>query len=174
MIVRREQAMLEKQGHAPPLSLQLGVMVEVPSLLFELPEIAREADFLSIGTNDLMQFLFAADRENKRVADRFDPLSVGALRALRAIVEAAAETGCPVTVCGEMGGKAIETMALIGLGYRAFSMSAASIGPVKAMLRALDAGKLRERLEWMLAEPEAMASLRPQLAAFAAEFKVPV
>jgi phosphotransferase system enzyme I (PtsP) len=173
-IVAREQAMLAKQGHAPPRTLQLGVMVEVPSLLFELAEIAREADFLSIGTNDLMQFLFAADRENKRVADRFDPLSVAALRALRSIVEAASETGCPVTVCGEMGGKAIETMALIGLGYRSFSMSAASIGPVKAMLRSLDAGKLRERLDWMLATPEAVASLRPQLSAFATEFKVPV
>eukprot|EP01035_Chromulina_nebulosa_P001382 gene1381-biopygen1200 len=102
-IVRREQAMLAKQGHVPPLSLQLGVMVEVPSLLFELPEIVREADFLSIGTNDLMQFLFAADRENKRVADRFDPLGAGALRALRSIVEAASEANCPVTVCGEMG-----------------------------------------------------------------------
>ncbi|SEF52541.1 phosphoenolpyruvate--protein phosphotransferase [Bosea lathyri] len=173
-IVAREQAMLAKQGHAPPRTLQLGVMVEVPSLLFELAEIAREADFLSIGTNDLMQFLFAADRENKRVADRFDPLSVAALRALRSIVEAASETGCPVTVCGEMGGKAIETMALIGLGYRSFSMSAASIGPVKAMLRSLDAGKLRERLDWMLATPEVVASLRPQLSAFATEFKVPV
>lgn len=173
-IVRREQAMLEKQGHVPPLSLQLGVMVEVPSLLFELPEIVREADFLSIGTNDLMQFLFAADRENKRVADRFDPLGVGALRALRSIVEAAAEAKCPITVCGEMGGKPLETMALIGLGYRAFSMSAASIGPVKAMLRALDAGKLTERLDWMLAAGEGSTNLRPQLSAFAAEFKVPV
>jgi phosphotransferase system enzyme I (PtsP) len=173
-IVRREQAMLEKQGHVPPLSLQLGVMVEVPSLLFELPEIVREADFLSIGTNDLMQFLFAADRENKRVADRFDPLGVGALRALRSIVEAAAEANCPVTVCGEMGGKPLETMALIGLGYRAFSMSAAAIGPVKAMLRALDAARLAERLDWMLAAGEGATSLRPQLAAFAAEFKVPV
>lgn len=173
-IVDREQAMLAKQGHVPPLSLQLGVMVEVPSLLFELPEIVREADFLSIGTNDLMQFLFAADRENKRVADRFDPLGVGALRALRSIVEAAAEANCPVTVCGEMGGKPLETLALIGLGYRAFSMSAASIGPVKAMLRALDAGKLAERIDWMLASGEGAASLRPQLAAFAAEFKVPV
>ena len=142
-IVEREQAMLAKQGHAPPATMQLGVMVEVPSLLFELAEIAREADFLSIGTNDLMQFLFAADRENKRVADRFDPLGVGPLRALRRIIEAAAETGCPVTVCGEMGGKPLETMALIGLGYRGFSMSAASIGPVKAMLRALDTAKLR-------------------------------
>jgi len=173
-IVRREQAMLEKQGHAPPLGLQLGVMVEVPSLLFELPEIVREADFLSIGTNDLMQFLFAADRENRRVADRFDPLGVGALRALRSIVEAAAEANCPVTVCGEMGGKPLETMALIGLGYRGFSMSAASIGPVKAMLRVLDTGKLTERLDWMLAAGEGATSLRPQLAAFAAEFKIPV
>ncbi len=174
MIIRREQAMLEKQGVAPPRDLRVGVMVEVPSLLFELREIAREADFLSIGTNDLMQFLFAADRENKRVADRFDPLGVGALRALRRIVEAAAETDCPVTVCGEMGGKPLETMALIGLGYRGFSMSAASIGPVKAMLRALDAGKLRERMDWMLASPEGATNLRPQLAAFATEFKVPV
>lgn len=174
MIIRREQAMLEKQGVTPPRDLRVGVMVEVPSLLFELPEIVREADFLSIGTNDLMQFLFAADRENKRVADRFDPLGVGPLRALRRIVEAAGETGCPVTVCGEMGGKPLETMALIGLGYRGFSMSAASIGPVKAMLRALDTGKLRERMDWMLASPEGATNLRPQLAAFATEFKVPV
>ena len=173
-LVGRERAMLEKQGRQPPRSLKLGVMVEVPSLLFELPEIAREADFLSIGTNDLMQFLFAADRENSRVADRFDPLGVGALRALRSIVEAAEEAGTPVTVCGEMGGKPLETMVLIGLGYRAFSMSAASVGPVKAMLRALDVGKLHDRLDWMLASSEGPVNLRPQLAAFASEFKVPV
>ena len=174
LLVQREQAMLAKQGHAPTLSLQLGVMVEVPSLLFEIHEIAREADFLSIGTNDLMQFLFAADRENKRVADRFDPLGVGALRALKTIVDAAMEANCPVTVCGEMGGKPLETMALIGLGYRAFSMTAASVGPVKAMLRALDVDKLRDRLDWMLAAPDGAASLRPQLAALAAELKAPV
>lgn len=174
MILHREQAMLEKQGVAAPRDLRVGVMVEVPSLLFELPEIVREADFLSIGTNDLMQFLFAADRENKRVADRFDPLGVGALRALRRIVEAAADADCPVTVCGEMGGKPLEAMALIGLGYRGFSMSSASIGPIRAMLRALDAGKLRERLDWMLASPEGATNLRPQLAAFASESKIPV
>lgn len=173
-IVRRELAMLEKQERPAPTSLKLGVMVEVPSLLFELAEIAREADFLSIGTNDLMQFLFAADRENRRVTDRFDPLSVGALRALRSIVEAADEAGCPVAVCGEMGGRPLETMALIGLGYRSFSMSAASIGPVKAMLRALDVGKLHERMDWMLASSDGAASLRPQLATLAAELKIPV
>lgn len=173
-IVRRELAMLEKQERPAPTSLKLGVMVEVPSLLFELAEIAREADFLSIGTNDLMQFLFAADRENRRVTDRFDPLSVGALRALRSIVEAADEAGCPVAVCGEMGGRPLETMALIGLGYRGFSMSAASVGPVKAMLRALDVAKLRERMDWMLASSDGAASLRPQLSALAAELKIPV
>jgi phosphotransferase system enzyme I (PtsP) len=173
-IVEREQAMLIKKGHNPPAAMQLGVMVEVPSLLFELQEIAREADFLSIGTNDLMQFLFAADRENKRVADRFDPLGLSALRALRSIVRAADEAGCPVTVCGEMGGKPLETMALIGLGYRAFSMASSAIGPVKAMLRAVDVGRLQDRLGEMLASPEAVASLRPQLSALASELKVPV
>ena len=173
-IVEREQAMLVKKGHNPPATMQLGVMVEVPSLLFELPEIAREADFLSIGTNDLMQFLFAADRENRRVADRFDPLGVSALRALRSIVRAADEAGCPATVCGEMGGKPLETMALIGLGYRGFSMASSAIGPVKAMLRALDVGRLEERLDEMLASPPAASSLRASLAALASELKVPV
>jgi phosphotransferase system enzyme I (PtsP) len=174
MLVRRELAMLERDGRPAPASLQLGVMVEVPSLLFELPEIAREADFLSIGTNDLMQFLFAADRENKRVSDRFDPLGAAGLRALRNIIDEAGKAGCPVTVCGEMGGKPIETLALIALGYRSFSMSSASIGPVKAMLRALDAGKARQRLDAWLSSSDGAASLRPLLAALAAEMKVPV
>ncbi len=174
MLVRRELAMLERDGRPAPASLKLGVMVEVPSLLFELPEIAREADFLSVGTNDLMQFLFAADRENKRVSDRFDPLSAAGLRALRNIVDEAAKADCPVTVCGEMGGKPIETLALIALGYRSFSMSSASIGPVKAMLRALDAGKARQRLDAWLGSSDGAASLRPLIAALAAEMKVPV
>ncbi|CAN7311938.1 phosphoenolpyruvate--protein phosphotransferase [Bosea sp. LjRoot90] len=174
LLVRREVAMLERDGRHGPTSLKLGVMVEVPSLLFELPEIAREADFLSIGTNDLMQFLFAADRENKRVSERFDPLSAAGLRALRSIVDEAGKADCPVTVCGEMGGKPIETLALIALGYRSFSMSAASVGPVKAMLRALDAGKARQRLDAWLGSSDGAASLRPLLSALATEMKVPV
>ncbi|WP_186420329.1 phosphoenolpyruvate--protein phosphotransferase [Bosea sp. CS1GBMeth4] len=174
LLVRRELAMLERDGRPAPASLRLGVMIEVPSLLFELPEIAREADFLSIGTNDLMQFLFAADRENKRVSERFDPLCAAGLRALRSIIDEAGKAGCPVTVCGEMGGKPIETLALIALGYHSFSMSAASIGPVKAMLRALDAGKARQRLDAWLSSSDGAASLRPLLAALAAEMKVPV
>lgn len=174
LLVRRELAMLERDGRAAPASLKLGVMVEVPSLLFELPEIAREADFLSIGTNDLMQFLFAADRENSRVSERFDPLCAAGLRALRMIVEEAGRADCPVTVCGEMGGKPIEALALIALGYRSFSMSAAAVGPVKAMLRALDAGKARQRLDAWLASSDGAESLRPLIAALAAEMKVPL
>ena len=91
------------------------------------------ADFLSVGSNDLMQYLYAVDRDNRRVANRFDPLSVGFLRALRAIAQAGARAGTPVTLCGEIGGRPLEAMALMAIGYRDLSMSATSIGPVKAM-----------------------------------------
>lgn len=104
-IVDREKAHLARHGYRLPQPCELGAMVEVPSLLFQIDEIAHEADFLSVGSNDLIQFLFAVDRENRRVADRFDPLSVAALRAFRLIAERANAAGCPVTVCGEIGGR---------------------------------------------------------------------
>lgn len=173
-VVQREVALLDKHGHAGPSDLAIGVMVEVPSLLFELPEIAREADFLSVGTNDLMQFLYAADRENKRVSERFDPLAASALRALRLIATEAGKANCPVTICGEIGGRPLDAMTLIGLGFRSFSMSPASVGPVKAMVLALNADKVAARITELLAETRGAASLRPALAALASEFKVPV
>ncbi|HYF57241.1 MAG TPA: putative PEP-binding protein, partial [Salinarimonas sp.] len=169
----RERAYLERHGHALPTSIELGVMVEVPSLLFQIDEIARAADFLSVGSNDLMQFLFAADRENRQVANRFDSLSVPALRALRVVAERAAAAGCPVTVCGEIGGRPLEAMALIALGFRRFSMSPASVGPVKAMLLALDAGAVRDAVAAALDGAGEAASLRPMLAAFAAAHGIP-
>ena len=153
---------------------QLGVMVEVPSLLFEIDEIAHRADFLSVGSNDLMQFLFAADRENPMMASRFDPLSPSCLRALRLIAEAGHKANIPVTLCGELGGKPIEAMTLIGLGYRALSMSPASIGPIKAMLVDLDAGAIKTHLERLLAQADGTASLRPALMDFAHQHGVPV
>jgi phosphotransferase system enzyme I (PtsP) len=149
-------------------------MVEVPSLLFQIDEIARAADFLSVGSNDLMQFLFAADRENRQVAHRFDTLSAPALRALRIIAQRAEAAGCPVTVCGEIGGRPLETMALIGLGFRRFSMSPASIGPVKAMLLALDTGAVAEVVAAGLDTKGDGATLRPLLAAFASRHAIPV
>jgi phosphotransferase system enzyme I (PtsP) len=173
-LAERERAYLQRHGHALPTQIELGVMVEVPSLLFQIDEIARAADFLSVGSNDLMQFLFAADRENRQVAHRFDTLSAPALRALRIVAQRADAAGCPVTVCGEIGGRPLEAMALIALGFRRFSMSPASIGPVKAMLLALDAGAAAEVVAAGLDAGGGDATLRPLLAAFAARHDIPV
>lgn len=176
-IVARESAYLARHGHEPPTKIELGVMVEVPSLLFQIAEVCRMVDFLSVGSNDLMQFLFAADRENRQVANRFDPLSINALRALRLIVESADASACKVSVCGELAGRPLEAMALIGLGYRNLSMSPASIGPVKAMLIATDAHAvgtlIRDALD-AAAREGGVGSLRPRLAAFAQERKIPI
>ncbi len=173
-IVEREKAHLARHGYSLPCPCELGAMVEVPSLLFQIDEIAREADFLSVGSNDLMQFLFAVDRENRRVADRFDPLSVAALRAFRLIAQRADAAGCPVTVCGEIGGRPLEAMALIGLGFRNLSMSPAALGPLKAMVLSLDAGAVARLIEAEMATMHDGQTLRPALTAFAHENGVPI
>ena len=172
-VVRREQAYLARHGHAVPSSVELGAMVEVPSLLFEIDDIAREADFLSVGSNDLMQYLFAADRENRMVAHRFDALSPPALRALKLIVERAAAADRPVTVCGEIGGKPLEAMTLIGLGFRQLSMAPAAVGPVKAMILKLEAERVSELLAHELART-GVESLRPALTELAENHGIPV
>jgi phosphotransferase system enzyme I (PtsP) len=142
-------------------------MIEVPSLLWQLDRVLPLADFASVGSNDLMQFLFAADRGNMRVADRFDRLNPAALKALACIVEAAERHQVPLTLCGEMAGRPLEAMAVIGLGFRSISMAPASLGPVKAMILSLDAGDLRTRLdEWLQTKA---TSLRQELKQFAAE-----
>jgi len=173
-LVHREIAHLARHSYEPPTEIKLGVMVEVPSLLFQIDEIAAEADFLSVGSNDLMQFLFAADRENPRMADRFDPLHPACLRALKTVADAGTRAGIPVTLCGELGGRPIEAMALLAIGYRALSMSPASIGPVKAMLLALDLAALIAHVEPLLVQNGDCESLRPQIAAFAQAQGVPV
>ena len=117
-------------------------MLEVPSLLFDLEEMLRRVDFLSVGSNDLVQYLFAADRTNPRVADRFDCLSRPMLRALRRIVESGQRAGKPITLCGEMAARPLEALALIGIGFRSISLSAAAVGPVKAMLLEVEAAEV--------------------------------
>jgi len=144
----------------------------VPSLLWQIDEIAACADFLSVGSNDLMQYLYAVDRDNRRVANRFDPMSVGFLRALRSIAEAGARAGTPVTLCGEIGGRPLEAMALMAVGYRDLSMSAASIGPVKAMTLSLKIHDLSREVEALLREGRDEASLRAPLQALAERFNV--
>ena len=151
-------------------------MVEVPSLLFQLDELLPRVDFLSVGSNDLMQFLYAADRGNTRVADRFDPLSAPVLRALATSSTRAAPHGKPVTLCGELASKPIGALALIALGYRSLSLSPAAIGPVKAMLLELDAGKAEAvLLDPLLDKPRRQqSSIREQLEAFAAAEGLPL
>jgi phosphotransferase system enzyme I (PtsP) len=171
--VEREKNHLANHGHPLPADLKLGVMLEVPSLLFQLREICESADFISLGTNDLMQFLFASDRENRRVADRFDPLSAPMLRALNMVAEQAQAAGCLATVCGEIGGRPLEAMALIGLGFRSLSMSAA-IGPVKAMLLEMNVAKVGALIREELKNAGGGQTLRPKLAHFAETHGIPV
>jgi phosphotransferase system enzyme I (PtsP) len=136
--VDAELAWAQRRGRAAPSRLDVGAMIEAPALLWHLDALLPMTDFVSVGTNDLMQYLFAADRGNPRVADRYDPLSPPALRALQQIQIACAETGTPVSVCGEMAGRPLEAFALVALGFDRLSMPPAGIGPVKQMVLSVD------------------------------------
>jgi phosphotransferase system, enzyme I, PtsP len=146
-VIDRELDLLRRRGAAEPTRVLLGAMIEVPSLLYELDALLPRLDFASVGSNDLLQYFFAADRNNARVATRYDALSAAPLRALATIVEAAKRHNRPLCLCGEMASRPLEAMALIGIGYRAVSMAPASVGPVKSMILTLDAGKLQG---WLL------------------------
>jgi len=166
-LIDRELTILKRHGRPEPKRLMVGAMIEVPALLWQLDRLLPLADFASVGSNDLIQFLFAADRSNARVSERFDSLNPSVLKALRQVVEAAARHSVPLNLCGEMAGRPLEAMALIGLGFRSISMASASMGPVKAMILSLDAGALHERLDALLGSEK--ASLREDLKQFAAE-----
>ncbi len=172
-LIDREIAHMRRHGHQEPTRLLIGAMVEVPSLLWQLDGLVQLVDFISVGSNDLHQFMTAADRGNVMVAGRFDPLSRPFLRALRQIVKTAEEAKLPVTLCGEMAGSPLAAMALIGLGYRSLSMSAAAIGPVKAMTLALDAGKAADRVGVLLDQIGRGEGVRTALADFALAEGVP-
>ena len=136
-------------------------MIEAPSIAFAISFLRGRADFLSIGTNDLMQYFFAADRGNPRVSERYDILCAPALRFLDLIRASAAEAKLPLSICGEAAGKPLEAMVLIALGYDRLSMPASGIGPVKRMLRSLDTRAARAEVERLLDSPA--TSLRAEL-----------
>jgi len=136
-----------------PSRVEFGAMLEVPSLAEMLDQLLPRVDFLSIGTNDLTQFLFAADRADPRLAERYDWLSPAILRFLKRVIDAARAANVPVRLCGEMGGRPLEAMALIGIGAENFSITPAAVGPIKAMVRSLDAAAVRQRLDQLLARP---------------------
>lgn len=149
-----------------PTEIRYGAMLEVPALAEQLDQLLPRIDFLSIGTNDLTQFLFAADRANPKLAERYDWLSASILRFLYRVLEPARAAGVPVAVCGEMGGRPLEAMALIGLGVERLSITPAAVGPVKAMVRSLDRTALTARMSDWLARPP--RDLRAAIASWAA------
>ncbi len=171
-IVEIERARAAAEGRALPARLALGVMVEVPSLLFQLDALLPRVDFLSVGSNDLTQYLFACDRADPRLAGRFDPLSPPMMGAFAHLVRACEAGRVPLSVCGEMAGTPLGAMALIGLGLRSLSMAAPAVGPVKTMLRSLDVGTLVGFLDWIRRFPD--HSYRDRLAAFARDHGVAV
>jgi phosphotransferase system enzyme I (PtsP) len=149
-LVDTELAWAERRGRPAPSRLDVGAMIEAPSVVWHLDALLPMTDFVSVGTNDLMQYLFAADRGNARVADRYDPLSPPALRALAAIQEACAETGTPVSVCGEMAGRPLEAFALVALGFDRLSMPPTGVGAVKQMVLSCDREAARRGVSSLL------------------------
>ena len=158
---------LAGRGKRLPDAIRYGAMLEVPALAEQLDLLLPNLDFLSIGTNDLTQFLFAADRANPKLAERYDWLSSSILRFLARVATEARAAGVPIGVCGEMGGRPLEAMALIGIGIDRLSITPAAVGPVKAMIRSLDRSAVAVEMERLLARPP--RDMRGALAAWAAE-----
>jgi len=166
-LVERELTHLRRHRHKLPDRVEVGAMVEVPSLLFQLEELVEEVDFLSVGSNDLTQFFYAIDRGNKRVADRFDPISTPMLRAMKQIVDCCRAHNKPVTLCGELASKPIGALTLVALGFRALSLTPSALGAVKAMLLELDAKKAEETLNQLMEQPPKDTPIRKRLEEFA-------
>jgi phosphotransferase system enzyme I (PtsP) len=165
-----ELARAECEGRVLPAAVKIGVMLEVPALLWQLPALCERIDLLSVGTNDLLQFLFACDRGNPRLAERYDALSAPMLALLREIIDQTRRAGVALSMCGDMAGNPIEAMALIALGFRRLSMAATAIGPVKTMIRSLDAGAVADYLNEIGDRPD--HSLRPKLEAYARDHDI--
>ena len=150
-----------------PERIDVGTMVEVPALLYQMDELLKRVDFISVGSNDLFQFLFAVDRCNSRVTDRFDTLSAPILRALRDIAVKANVAKKSVSLCGEMASQPLGALALIALGYRSLSLSATAHGPVKVLILDLDAKKAAAMIMPLLDAPAGSVSVRAKLMEFA-------
>jgi phosphotransferase system enzyme I (PtsP) len=149
-LINREIEHHQRFKRPMPSSIRVGSMIEVPALLWQLEPLLKRVDFVSIGSNDLQQFLFAVDRTNMNVAQRFDALSLPLLKALKEISETARAHGVPVSLCGEMASRPLEAMTLVGLGITSLSLSPMAIGPVKAMLHSLVAEDIRRHVDELI------------------------
>jgi phosphotransferase system, enzyme I, PtsP len=164
-LVEKERAIVKSKGHEAAKRVFIGAMIEVPCLLFELDALMKKVDFVSVGSNDLMQFMYAADRTNARVGSRYDALSTAPLKALKSLVKSAKKHDVPLTLCGEMAGNPIDALALIALGFRSLSMAPASIGPIKTMILSLHAGRATKLLDDLL--KRSTRNIREELESFA-------
>ena len=154
-VFEQQRLYLKGRRKSLPSHIRYGAMLEVPALAEVLDLIAPKLDFVSIGTNDLTQFLFAADRAHPKLAERYDWLSPAILRFVARIVRNCRPHSVDLTVCGEMGGRRLEAMALIGLGIDRLSITPAAIGPVKAMIRTMDHAATCRRMQQLIASPPA-------------------
>jgi len=143
----REVDRAKRLGLDLPYKIEVGVMLETPALAWQINAVCDHADFVSVGANDLMQFFFAADRDNARVADRYDPLHPASMSILKFIADGCARNNKTAAVCGAMASRPIEAVTLIALGYDNLSMPVTGIGPVKSAVLALDAAKLKQRID---------------------------
>jgi len=166
-LVDREMERARLLGLVRPTQVLVGAMLEVPALAFMLPQLMRSADFVSIGSNDLLSLAFAVDRTNPRVAKRYDNLNPASLTLIRLIVQSAAENSGDLSLCGEMAGRPLDAMALLGLGIRTLSMQPGQIGPIKMMIRSLHLGEVAAFVDRLCGRTD--HSLRTRLSAFAAE-----
>ncbi len=160
------------RGGPLPSPLRVGAMLEVPALALQLPALLRRADFLSVGSNDLIQFLFASDRGNPRLANRYDVLSPVILSFLHDLALRCSAARVPLAICGDMGSRPLETMALIGVGMRSLSMPGPAIGPVKAMVRSLELRPLEVFLDSLYAS--SAHTIRDRLLAYARDHGVAI
>ncbi|GLQ24563.1 phosphoenolpyruvate--protein phosphotransferase [Algimonas ampicilliniresistens] len=170
----REIERAKTLGRELPAKVEVGVMLETPSLAWQVISVCDHADFVSVGANDLMQFFFAADRDNARVSDRYDPLSPPALSILSFIAENCRQNNTPVSVCGEIAGRPLEAACLVALGFHTLSMSATGIGPVKSTLMALNAAELRELILPNIKVTSRLSSLRETVRNYCIDNGVPV
>ncbi|MEJ0044396.1 MAG: phosphoenolpyruvate--protein phosphotransferase [Rhizomicrobium sp.] len=166
-LIDRETERARLLGQERPKQVLVGAMLEVPALAFMLPQLMRSADFVSIGSNDLLSLAFAVDRTNPRVSRRYDTLNPASLTLIRLIVNSSAEAHGELSLCGEMAGKPLDAMALLGLGLRTLSMHPANIGAIKLMIRSMDLSEVTPFVTKLCGRTD--HSLRTRLAAFAAE-----
>ena len=168
----RELVRARQEGFEPPTTIKVGVMIEVPAILWQMPALLKRVHFVSIGSNDLLQYLFAADRTNPRLSNRYDDMSPVMMQIITSLVKQCEAANVDLGFCGDMARKPLEAMALLGCGVKALSAPPSAMGPLKAMVRGINVSDLRHLVETHLDSSE--ASLRTIFQHYARDHHVPV